>query len=99
MAEFNCIFCKIASGEIPSRKLYENNLVFAFLDNSPLSEGHFLVIPKAHAEKFHELSNETASAIIITLKKLTLALGIENYNIYKIMVKLLIKQFFMFISI
>lgn len=81
MSDSNCIFCKIIAGEIPSHKLYENEHVFAFLDISPLSLGHFLVIPKIHTEKFHELDNQSASEIILTLKKLALALGIQDYNI------------------
>jgi len=44
----NCIFCKIAAGEIPARKLYEDDLVFAFLDIAPINKGHLLVIPKEH---------------------------------------------------
>ena len=46
----NCIFCKIASGEIPSKKVYEDNHAFAFLDTSPGNVGHTLVIPKKHFE-------------------------------------------------
>ena len=45
----NCIFCKIAAGEIPCHKLYEDERVLAFLDLGPLSAGHALVIPKRHA--------------------------------------------------
>ena len=44
----NCIFCKIVAGEIPSAKIYEDDLVLAFLDISPINFGHTLVIPKEH---------------------------------------------------
>ena len=44
----NCIFCKIINGEIPSVKLYEDELVFAFLDVAPINLGHLLIIPKEH---------------------------------------------------
>ncbi|MBQ7666942.1 MAG: HIT domain-containing protein [Kiritimatiellae bacterium] len=44
----DCIFCKIASGAIPSAKVYESGRVVAFLDANPMSEGHFLVVPKTH---------------------------------------------------
>lgn len=44
----NCIFCKIISGEIPSLKIYEDELVLAFMDIAPINFGHVLVIPKAH---------------------------------------------------
>ncbi len=44
----NCIFCKIIEGEIPSTKIYEDDLVLAFMDISPINKGHILVIPKKH---------------------------------------------------
>lgn len=44
----NCVFCKIASGEIPSAKVYESARVLAFLDVNPMAKGHVLVVPKAH---------------------------------------------------
>ncbi len=44
----NCIFCKIIKGDIPSVKLYEDDLVYAFMDISPITFGHTLVIPKEH---------------------------------------------------
>jgi histidine triad (HIT) family protein len=44
----SCVFCKIIAGQIPSHKVYEDDLVFAFLDIGPLVRGHTLVIPKAH---------------------------------------------------
>ena len=46
----DCIFCAIAAGEIPSFKLYEDDLVLAYLDINPFTRGHALVIPKAHSE-------------------------------------------------
>ena len=44
----DCLFCKIAGGEIPSQKVYEDELVYAFYDIDPQAPTHFLVIPKAH---------------------------------------------------
>jgi len=46
----NCVFCKIIKGEIPCYKIYENEFVLAFLDITPISKGHTLVIPKKHFE-------------------------------------------------
>ncbi|MBR7155516.1 MAG: HIT domain-containing protein, partial [Lentisphaeria bacterium] len=43
-----CIFCKIIKGEIPAAKIYEDEMVFAFLDIAPINYGHVLVIPKEH---------------------------------------------------
>jgi len=52
----DCIFCKIISGQIPSRKVYETQSSLAFLDAFPLTIGHVLVIPKTHYVKIQELS-------------------------------------------
>ena len=64
MSDPDCIFCKIIAGTIPSHKIYENEYVFAFLDISPLAPGHFLVVPKTHDEKFHDMDDQTASEIL-----------------------------------
>ena len=49
-----CIFCKIAAGEIPSKKIYEDEDVFAFHDIQPIAPVHFLIIPKAHVASLYE---------------------------------------------
>lgn len=59
-----CIFCKIASGAIPSEKVGENEHAFAFLDIKPLTRGHVLVIPKAHAERFTDMSPASARGVM-----------------------------------
>lgn len=59
----SCLFCKIAKGEIPSEKVAENERAFAFLDIKPLTRGHVLVVPKAHAERFGEMSSRDAAAV------------------------------------
>ena len=56
----NCIFCKIIAGELPSTKLYEDDLVYAFLDISPINPGHLLVIPKEHHVSSSSIPEETA---------------------------------------
>ena len=61
-----CIFCKILKGEAVSTKLYEDSKTYAFLDASPASEGHSLVIPKKHYETMDEMDKETASAVMKT---------------------------------
>lgn len=50
-----CIFCQIASKELPSAHYYEDDQLFAFLDNKPLFFGHTLLIPKKHIETYHDL--------------------------------------------
>jgi len=79
------IFIKIIRGEIPSHKVYEDEHVFAFLDISPLSAGHTLVIPKEAKATLGELSDESAAAIGRVLPRLCRAVmkatGASAYNI------------------
>lgn len=72
----DCIFCKIIRGEIPSFKVYEDNLVFAFEDINPISPGHTLVIPKNHAKNIWEISEQDLVAVQIASKKI--AQGIKD---------------------
>jgi histidine triad (HIT) family protein len=69
----DCIFCKIINNEIPSVKVYEDDSVFAFLDINPLNAGHLLVIPKAHAETIHEISEADFVAVATATHKLAAA--------------------------
>ena len=55
----DCIFCKIIRGEIPSYTIYEDDVVKVFLDISPLTNGHCLVIPKKHFKDFEEIDLDT----------------------------------------
>ena len=52
----DCVFCKIIDGSIPSKKVYEDDYVYAFMDITPLSKGHTLLIPKEHVANVFELS-------------------------------------------
>jgi histidine triad (HIT) family protein len=61
-------------GEIPSNKIYEDDKTLAFLDIGPVSKGHALVISKEHAVRFHELSDESAKALAISIKKVSRAI-------------------------
>lgn len=54
----DCIFCKIVNGEIPSKKIYEDDLVISFLDINPNGEGHTLVVPKKHYTDYKELPDD-----------------------------------------
>lgn len=62
------IFCKIINGEIPSYKLYEDEYVLAFLDISPQTNGHTLIIPKKHYLDFDDITDETLEHIKETAK-------------------------------
>ncbi|MCB9660095.1 MAG: HIT family protein [Sandaracinaceae bacterium] len=79
------IFSKILRGEIPCHRVYEDDLVFAFLDIGPLSEGHTLVIPKEPAATLDALSDESAAAIGRVLPRLCRAVmavtGASEYNV------------------
>ena len=60
----DCIFCKIIAGEVPSHKVYEDESSLAFLDISPSSRGHTLVIPREHAADLYEISPGSLAATI-----------------------------------
>lgn len=85
MAEGDCIFCRIIASQIPCHKVYEDESVIAFLDINPVSEGHTLVVPKEHFEKFDECSTETIAAIGPVIGNLSgavaAAVGADGYNI------------------
>ena len=58
-----CLFCKIAAGEIPSNKVYEDDQILAFHDISPQAPVHILLIPKAHVGGADEISGENSAAV------------------------------------
>ena len=58
MKKDDCIFCKIANGEIGSDTVYEDDMFRAILDLSPASKGHILILPKEHYDDLFELSDE-----------------------------------------
>jgi histidine triad (HIT) family protein len=59
----DCLFCKIIAGEIPSKKVYEDELCYAFYDISPLAPTHFLVVPKLHLASAAEITPENAAVV------------------------------------
>ena len=59
----DCLFCKIVRGEIPSRKVYEDDDVLAFHDIRPIAPVHFLIIPKAHVATLYEVESEHRPAL------------------------------------
>ncbi|HBA64483.1 MAG TPA: HIT family protein [Lachnospiraceae bacterium] len=85
MKKEDCIFCKIANGEIPSATLYEDENFRVILDLGPASKGHALILPKEHSANLYELPDETAAKALILAKKIisrmTRALGCDGYNI------------------
>ena len=77
MKDCNCIFCKIANGEMPSYTLYEDNDFRVIFDISPATEGHALVIPKEHYKNLFELDETIASKALVVAKKVATELSAE----------------------
>jgi len=80
-----CIFCEIAEGKKDAHVVYENEGALAFLDISPLSGGHTLVIPRKHFVQAHEMDAESWDAVADAMREaaglLVDKLGVEAYNI------------------
>ena len=70
MRDDNCIFCKIANGDIPSKTLYEDEEFRVILDLGPAAKGHALILPKNHYANIYELPDETASKAMLLAKKM-----------------------------
>ena len=70
----DCLFCKIVNGEIPSYKIYEDELVYAFLDINPDSNGHTLLIPKKHYLDMSDIPLDTLTHIFKVAKELKVML-------------------------
>ena len=81
----DCIFCAIAAGEIPSFKVYEDELVLAYLDINPVSKGHALVIPKKHSAGLLDTDDETLATVVARVKKVAAhlkeKLGCDGFNV------------------
>lgn len=85
MKKKDCIFCKLANGEIPTRSIYEDEEFRVILDAAPATRGHALILPKDHADNLYQLPEETAGKAFILAKKLTVSmtekLGCQGFNI------------------
>jgi len=80
----DCLFCKIAAGQIPSNKVYEDDLCYAFYDIAPQAPTHFLVIPKTHIGSVAEVNGENSAVvahIFEVIAKVTAELGVESYRV------------------
>ena len=79
------LFVKIVEGKIPSYKVYEDDLVYSFLDINPVSPGHTLVIPKKKYTKIDEMPTETSKALGAAVAKIAKAIkaatGCDDYNV------------------
>lgn len=85
MKDDNCIFCKIANGEIPSRTLYEDEDFRVIMDLAPATKGHSLIMPKNHYKNIYEIADDTAAKVFPLAKKMaalmTEKLGADGFNI------------------
>lgn len=85
MKDANCIFCKIANGEISSQTLYEDDTFRVILDLGPATKGHALILPKEHYANLYDLPEETAGEVMKLAKKMatemTERLGCEGFNL------------------
>jgi histidine triad (HIT) family protein len=70
----DCVFCKIRDGQIPSLKIYEDDRTLAFMDINPVSHGHCLVIPKAHAATLFDAEVEDLEAVIAAAQQVARAI-------------------------
>ena len=85
MKDSNCIFCKIANGEIPSRTIEENDMFKVVLDVGPATKGHALILPKDHYTNLYDLPEDVAAEVYKKAKKIALKmkekLGCDGVNI------------------
>ena len=80
----DCLFCAIIDGEIPSNKLYEDELCYAFYDIEPQAPTHFLVVPKAHISCANDIDASNAAVVahcFTVIARLCKQLGAESYRI------------------
>jgi len=81
----DCIFCKIVAGELPATKVHEDARTVAFMDISPWTRGHALVVPRAHAADLGEIAEDDLSAVAATARRIALLqkerLGAEGVNL------------------
>lgn len=80
----DCLFCKIAAGEVPSKKVYEDEVCFAFYDIAPQAPSHFLVIPKKHIKSVSAIdssNSDIVAHIFEVIAKITAEKHIESYRV------------------
>ena len=85
MLESDCLFCKIAKGEIPCSKVFENESILAFLDIFPVNPGHTIVIPKKHYQTFLDFPKRDISSFFIQIQNIARLLkeklNFDGFNI------------------
>jgi histidine triad (HIT) family protein len=83
----DCIFCRIADGELPAYDLYEDESVLAFLDANPVAPGHALVIPTTHHERLTDMDRETTAEVFDAARRVAAAmedaLDPDGFNLFQ----------------
>lgn len=83
----DCLFCKIASGEIKSEKVYEDNSIIAFLDIFPAAPGHTLIIPKSHYDTINNTPDPVLAKLIsvarTAARAITCAFNVDGVNLFQ----------------
>lgn len=74
MKDENCIFCKLANGDIPTHTVYEDDYLRAIMDASPANKGHVIILPKSHAANIFELEDVYVEKTFVLAKKIAIAL-------------------------
>ncbi len=78
----NCVFCKIANGEIKAKVVFEDERAMAFYDINPQAPIHILIVPKKHYENlFDEIEKEDATAILDCIREVVKALNVQSYRL------------------
>jgi histidine triad (HIT) family protein len=85
MADPDCVFCKIVAGELPATIVAEDERTVAFMDISPATRGHALVVPRAHAADVHEIDPADLQAVAVAAQRLAARvrdrLGADGVNL------------------
>ena len=85
VSHHDCVFCRIAAGELHARQVLETPRCVAFLDAAPLAPGHTLVVPREHAVQLHELSDDVVAELAVSVRSLGRAIaeavGAAGYNV------------------
>lgn len=85
MRKDDCIFCKIANGDIPSATVYEDDLFRAIMDIAPANKGHVIILPKDHAANIYEMTEEAVAKAFVVAKKIAEAVkaatGCDGVNV------------------
>ena len=79
MRDENCIFCKLANGDIPTNSVYEDEYLRAIMDASPANKGHIIILPKSHASNIFELEDKYVEKAFVLAKKIAVALK-KHFN-------------------